>query len=166
MKICFCLEAIEFQCNFVLSPSKVRKLVRTNQFQVKSTKMGTGRKFVTLQYTVCEPVMSFMHVLHTVVVICVRNVFCSDGIQRAVAFTQYPQYSCSTTGSSINAVVRHVESKSTSMRWSVIDRWPTHPGLVKVGLGKESEIGGGGGGRRRRRRRRFFFIFAESRRGA
>ena len=46
----FCLEAIEFQCNFVLRPSKVRKLVCTNQFQVKSTKMGTGRKFVTLQY--------------------------------------------------------------------------------------------------------------------
>ena len=35
---------------FVLRPSKVRKLVRTNQFQVKSTKMGTGRKFVILQY--------------------------------------------------------------------------------------------------------------------
>ena len=52
MKIYFCLEAIEFQCNFVLRPSKVRKLVRTNQFQAKSTKMGTGRKFVTLQYWV------------------------------------------------------------------------------------------------------------------
>ena len=35
---------------FVLRPSKVRKLVRTNQFQVKSTKIGTVRKFVTLQY--------------------------------------------------------------------------------------------------------------------
>ena len=41
---------MEFQCKFVLRPSKVRKLVRTNQFQVKSTKRGTGRKFVTLQY--------------------------------------------------------------------------------------------------------------------
>ena len=50
MKIYFCLGAIEFQCNFVLRPSKVRKLVRTNQFQVKSTKIGTVRKFVTLQY--------------------------------------------------------------------------------------------------------------------
>ena len=37
--------AIEFQCNFVLRPSKVRKLVCTNQFQVKSTKMGTVRKY-------------------------------------------------------------------------------------------------------------------------
>ena len=50
MKIYFCLGAIEFQCNFVLRPSKVRKLVRTNQFQVKSTKIDTVRKFVTLQY--------------------------------------------------------------------------------------------------------------------
>ena len=40
MKIYFCLGAIEFQCNFVLMPSKVRKLVRTNQFQVKSTKIS------------------------------------------------------------------------------------------------------------------------------
>ena len=46
----FRFEALEFQCNFLLRPSKVRKLVRTNpnQFQLKSTKMGTGRKFVTL----------------------------------------------------------------------------------------------------------------------
>ena len=36
--------------HFVLRPSKELKLVRTDQFQVKSTKMGTGRKFVTLQY--------------------------------------------------------------------------------------------------------------------
>ena len=52
MKIYFCLEANEFQCNFVLRPSRVRKLVRTNQFQVKSTKLGTVRKFVTLQYCI------------------------------------------------------------------------------------------------------------------
>ena len=51
MKIYFCLGAIEFQCNFVLRPSKVRKLVRTNQFQVKSTKMGTVRKICN--FTVC-----------------------------------------------------------------------------------------------------------------
>ena len=54
MKICFCLGAIEFQCNFVLRLSRVRKLVRTNQFQVKSTKMGTVRNFVTLQYLFCD----------------------------------------------------------------------------------------------------------------
>ena len=46
----FCFEAIELQCDFIMKLSKVGKLVRTNQFQVKSTKMGTRRKFVTLQY--------------------------------------------------------------------------------------------------------------------
>lgn len=57
----------------------------------------------------------------------------SDGVQRAVAFTQYPQYSCSTTGSSLNAIFKHYQlRKSSAMRWSVIDRWPTHEGLVKA----------------------------------
>ena len=36
MKISFCFEAIEFQRHFLRRPSKVRKLVRTNQFQVES----------------------------------------------------------------------------------------------------------------------------------
>ncbi|KAK3676113.1 ferrochelatase hem15 [Recurvomyces mirabilis] len=65
---------------------------------------------------------------------------------RAVAFTQYPQYSCSTTGSSLNdlwKVRNRLESPSRnqnlsaaeaegSIRWSVIDRWPTHPGLIEA----------------------------------
>lgn len=62
---------------------------------------------------------------------------------RAVAFTQYPQYSCSTTGSSLNELWKwrqRLEGKADladegsdgSINWSVIDRWPTHPGLVEV----------------------------------
>ncbi|KAM8828644.1 ferrochelatase, mitochondrial isoform 1-T1 [Spinachia spinachia] len=56
-----------------------------------------------------------------------------DGVERAVAFTQYPQYSCSTTGSSLNAIYRYYSNRGESpkMRWSVIDRWPTHPLLVQ-----------------------------------
>ena len=57
----------------------------------------------------------------------------ADGVQRAVAFTQYPQYSCSTTGSSLNAILRHYKKNPNDanlMNWSVIDRWPTHPGLI------------------------------------
>ncbi|KAK3066346.1 ferrochelatase hem15, partial [Teratosphaeriaceae sp. CCFEE 6253] len=63
---------------------------------------------------------------------------------RAVAFTQYPQYSCSTTGSSLNELWKwrqRIESPTRntdlsaagtegSIKWSVIDRWPTHAGLV------------------------------------
>lgn len=62
---------------------------------------------------------------------------------RAVAFTQYPQYSCSTTGSSLNELWKwrnRLEGKGTSgetnpegaIQWSVIDRWPVHPGLVEA----------------------------------
>jgi protoporphyrin/coproporphyrin ferrochelatase len=58
----------------------------------------------------------------------------ADGVHRAIAFSQYPQYSCTTTGSSLNdlwgalnrtALQRHFE-------WSIIDRWPTHPGFIAV----------------------------------
>ena len=62
---------------------------------------------------------------------------------RAVAFTQYPQYSCSTTGSSLNELWKwrtRLEGKRATgeaepqgaINWSVIDRWPTHPGLVET----------------------------------
>ncbi|EEP79397.1 ferrochelatase [Uncinocarpus reesii 1704] len=62
---------------------------------------------------------------------------------RAVAFTQYPQYSCSTTGSSLNELWKwrnRLETKrgnggvepTGTIQWSVIDRWPTHAGLVEA----------------------------------
>lgn len=57
---------------------------------------------------------------------------------RAVAFTQYPQYSCSTTGSSLNELWKwrtRLEGKGDpagAIQWSVIDRWPTHPGLIEA----------------------------------
>ena len=67
---------------------------------------------------------------------------CGNG-GRAVAFTQYPQYSCSTTGSSLNELWKwrnRLEGKRApegansdgSILWSVIDRWPTHLGLVEA----------------------------------
>lgn len=58
---------------------------------------------------------------------------------RAVAFTQYPQYSCSTTGSSLNELWKwrtRLEGKDPDeegkITWSVIDRWPVHSGLVEA----------------------------------
>ena len=75
---------------------------------------------------------------------------------RAVAFTQYPQYSCSTTGSSLNELWKwrqRLEGKSAggndnatggndgSINWSVIDRWPVHPGLVDaIALNIEEQL--------------------------
>jgi protoporphyrin/coproporphyrin ferrochelatase len=58
----------------------------------------------------------------------------ADGIERAVAFTQYPQFSCSTTGSSLNELWR--AASRTGLRdafaWSIIDRWPVHAGFVEA----------------------------------
>lgn len=56
---------------------------------------------------------------------------------RAVAFTQYPQYSCSTTGSSLNELWKwrtrlEKQQDQGAIQWSVIDRWPVHPGLVEA----------------------------------
>lgn len=54
-----------------------------------------------------------------------------------MAFTQYPQYSCSTTGSSLNELWKwrtRLEGKGgdRAIKWSVIDRWPVHSGLVEA----------------------------------
>ena len=58
-----------------------------------------------------------------------------DGVERAVAFSQFPQYSCSTTGSSLNEIYRYYSSRGASgILWSVVDRWPTHSLLIKVGF--------------------------------
>jgi len=58
----------------------------------------------------------------------------ADGVERAVAFTQYPQFSCSTTGSSLNELWR--AASRTGLRdafeWSVLDRWPVHPGFIEA----------------------------------
>ncbi|KAF9411718.1 ferrochelatase hem15 [Podila epigama] len=58
----------------------------------------------------------------------------ADGVERAIAFTQYPQYSCSTTGSSMNELFRHLRvlDPQKKIKWSVIDRWHTHPGLIQA----------------------------------
>jgi ferrochelatase len=58
----------------------------------------------------------------------------ADGVERAVAFTQYPQFSCSTTGSSLNELWR--AASRTGLRdafeWSIVDRWPVHPGFIEA----------------------------------
>src|SRR5215210_7919515 len=58
----------------------------------------------------------------------------ADGVERAIAFTQYPQFSCSTTGSSLNELWRAAERTGLreAFRWSIIDRWPVHPGFIEA----------------------------------
>lgn len=57
-----------------------------------------------------------------------------DGVERAVAFSQYPQFLYSTTGSSMNELYRKTIEldPKRSIQWSFIDRWPKHRGLVKA----------------------------------
>lgn len=57
-----------------------------------------------------------------------------DGITRAVAFSQYPQFSYSTGASSINELWRKTQEldPKRTIEWSVIDRWPTQPKLVEA----------------------------------
>ncbi|CAH2065133.1 unnamed protein product, partial [Iphiclides podalirius] len=57
-----------------------------------------------------------------------------DGVERVVIFSQYPQYSCATTGSSLNAIADFYKNRRIpeSIKFSVIERWPTHPLLVKA----------------------------------
>lgn len=66
----------------------------------------------------------------------------ADGARHIVAFSQYPQYSCTTTGSSMNQIYRYYQQNyplktpgprgPDGVSWSVIDRWPTHPLLIKT----------------------------------
>ena len=58
-----------------------------------------------------------------------------DGVEHAIAFSQFPQYSCSTSGSSFNAISKYYISKrngNQQMKWSFIDRWPVQDGLVNA----------------------------------
>jgi protoporphyrin/coproporphyrin ferrochelatase len=56
----------------------------------------------------------------------------ADGVEHAIAFTQYPQYSCSTTGSSLNELWRAAKKLGleNAFQWSIIDRWHSHPGFI------------------------------------
>ena len=56
----------------------------------------------------------------------------ADGVERAIAFTQYPQFSCCTTGSSLNELWRALDRTGLrdKFEWSVIDRWPVHDGFI------------------------------------
>lgn len=57
-----------------------------------------------------------------------------DGVQRAVAFSQFPQWSCTTTGSSLNELWREVKrlGMQDSFRWSIIDRWYMHSTFIEA----------------------------------
>lgn len=57
-----------------------------------------------------------------------------DGIKRVIAFSQYPHYSCTTSGSSFNHIWRSLRKQGMEddFEWSLIDRWPLHQGYIKA----------------------------------
>ncbi|XP_055315842.1 ferrochelatase, mitochondrial [Sitodiplosis mosellana] len=57
-----------------------------------------------------------------------------DTPERVVIFSQYPQYSCATSGSSFNSIYYHYRKRNLPkhIKWSVIDRWSTNPFLIKT----------------------------------
>ncbi|XP_074035700.1 ferrochelatase, mitochondrial [Leptinotarsa decemlineata] len=57
----------------------------------------------------------------------------NDEVQHAIIFSQFPQYSCATSGSSFNEIYKLFQKRTipNGMRMTVIDRWPTHPLLAK-----------------------------------
>ncbi len=58
----------------------------------------------------------------------------ADGVTRAIAFSQYPQFSFTTTGSSMNHLWRELRrlDMGEEFEWSVLDRWPQHPRFIQV----------------------------------
>ncbi|XP_034839109.1 ferrochelatase, mitochondrial [Maniola hyperantus] len=56
-----------------------------------------------------------------------------DGVERAVIFSQYPQYSCATAGSSLNAIADFYKNRQLpNIRFSLIERWATNRLLAQV----------------------------------
>lgn len=57
-----------------------------------------------------------------------------DAPERVVIFSQYPQYSCATSGSSFNSIYYHYSRREMprNIKWSIVDRWATNEYLVKT----------------------------------
>eukprot|EP01083_Nonionella_stella_P156882 508571_1 len=55
-----------------------------------------------------------------------------DGVERAIAFSQYPQWCCNTSGSSYNHLWRELQANDmqNTFKWSIIDRWFMHEGYI------------------------------------
>lgn len=58
----------------------------------------------------------------------------ADGVTRAIAFSQFPHFSCTTSGSSLNHLWRELRrlDMGEDFKWSVLDRWPEHPGFIQA----------------------------------
>ncbi|XP_043794449.1 ferrochelatase, mitochondrial isoform X1 [Apis laboriosa] len=57
-----------------------------------------------------------------------------DGVEHTIIFSQYPQYCCATSGSSFIEIYKYYKNRQlpSNMKWSVIDRWATHPLFIET----------------------------------
>ena len=62
-----------------------------------------------------------------------------DGIERVIAFSQYPQFSCTTAGSSLNEIWKEYNTLNHPIQWSIIDRWPINEYFIKSVVKKVKE---------------------------
>ncbi|TNN19851.1 Ferrochelatase isoform 2 [Schistosoma japonicum] len=121
----------------ILHWTKIQGEMITRNLDIISPETAPHKFYVAFRY------------VHPLVESCVNEME-RDCVERVVAFSQYPQYSCTTAGSSLNAIVRHYESNEKMFNgvesielpflpnnspgpiWSFIDRWPVYPSLVNA----------------------------------
>uniref|UniRef100_A0A183TJV2 Ferrochelatase n=1 Tax=Schistocephalus solidus TaxID=70667 RepID=A0A183TJV2_SCHSO len=129
---------------------------RTPKLQERYEEIGGGSPLG--RWTVCQG-KALVRILDTISpesgFYAPKTIFSqSDGVERVVAFSQYPQYSCTVSGSSINSIAVHYsrpergglagidtiepplslqgsEPSRPIPVWSFLDRWPTAPHAVK-----------------------------------
>lgn len=56
----------------------------------------------------------------------------NDGVDHIVVLSNYPQYSCTTTGSSLTHIWQAAAELQLKQRFSLIDRWNTEPLFIKA----------------------------------
>ena len=61
-----------------------------------------------------------------------------DGVEHAIAFSQYPQWCCNTSGSSYNNLWRELKrmKMENTFKWSIIDRWFLNNGYIDALIDK------------------------------
>mmetsp|Transcript_28950 Transcript_28950/g.50919 ORF Transcript_28950/g.50919 Transcript_28950/m.50919 type:complete len:411 (-) Transcript_28950:287-1519(-) len=65
----------------------------------------------------------------------------ADGVEHAIAFSQFPQWSCTTTGSSMNELWRNLKAMGMEddFKWSLIDRWALQPKFLDAVVDRITE---------------------------
>jgi ferrochelatase len=118
--------AIEKQYSIIGGGSPIKYWT---DLQIRSLTCSLNRKYPSVQFL---PYIAFRYA-HPLTEHAI-NEMKKDGVKDTIVFSQYPQYSCSTTGSSLNELKRQLAllDPNREINCSFITRWPTHPGLIST----------------------------------